>query len=85
MPPENNDFLQWDDDFDMDQRSDFDIFHLINCEPPRMPRKIDMEADLVFVYPCGTPMDICFSPEIAAHRKAYWAGIICVRYTSLVY
>lgn len=46
--------------------------------PPEMPRKTAIPPFWLFVYPCATPMDFCFSSEVLPERAAYWSKIIPV-------
>jgi hypothetical protein len=46
--------------------------------PPEMPRKMAVAPFWLFVYPCGTPMDFCFSSEVLPERAVYWSKIIPV-------
>jgi hypothetical protein len=75
----NGSFLSWFESPPRDLSKELSSLNLADIEPPRNPRPVLPKARWLFVYPCGTPIDFCFSDEVSAMRRDYWTQFIQVR------
>jgi hypothetical protein len=75
----NTSFLSWVDSPIRDSSNRLSCLDLADIKPPRNPRPVPPDSDWLFVYPCGTPMDFCFSNEVSPTRMSYWTHFIQAR------